>query len=129
MGMMRNKRVPIAVLIAGGMLLFALAGSASARPFGISVADGGLKYTPKTAHVKKGKKIKWTNEGNGTHTVTFYKKPSGSDIKSFSLNAGDSKKRKPDKKGVYKYRCVIGSHSSLNNGQCTGMCGKLKIHK
>jgi plastocyanin len=123
-----THRFSVVVVIAIALLSFALAGSAAARPFGIAVADGGLKYTPKTAHVKKGKKIKWTNRGSGTHTVTFYKKPNGSDIKSFSLSAGDSKKRKPDKKGVYKYRCLIGSHSSLNNGVCTGMCGKLKIH-
>jgi plastocyanin len=127
--MMRNKKVPIAVIVAAGLFFFALAGPASARPFGISVGDGGLKYSPKTAHVKKGKKIKWTNKGSGPHTVSFYKKPSGSDIKGFSLSAGSSKKREPDKKGVYKYRCLIGSHSSLSNGQCTGMCGKLKIHK
>jgi plastocyanin len=95
----------------------------------IDVADGGLKYSPKTAHVNKGKKIKWTNRAGGTHTVSFYKKPNGSGVSSMTLSGGESAKRKPKKTGTYKYRCLIGNHSSLSGGVCTGMCGKLKIHQ
>jgi plastocyanin len=126
--MKRRTRLSLLMAMSVVFLAVALAGSAGARPFLIDVADGGLKYSPKTAHVKKGKRIKWTNQGSGTHTVTFYKKPSGSDVKSFTLSAGSSKKRKPKKTGTYKYRCLIGSHSDLDGGQCSGMCGKLKIH-
>jgi plastocyanin len=118
----------VVMVLAAFLLVGLLAGPAAARPFLIDVADGGLKYSPKTARVSKGKKIKWTNQGSVTHTVTFYKKPSGSNLKGFSLSAGSSKKRTPDKTGKYKYRCLIGTHSNLNDGQCTGMCGKLKIH-
>jgi plastocyanin len=118
----------VVMVLAAFLLVGLLAGPAAARPFLIDVADGGLKYSPKTARVSKGKKIKWTNRGSVTHTVTFYKKPSGSNLKGFSLSAGSSKKRTPDETGTYKYRCLIGTHSNLNDGQCTGMCGKLKIH-
>jgi plastocyanin len=121
------RRVAILMVLAAALLALVVGGAGSA-PFQISVADGGLKYSPKTAHVTKGKAIKWTNEGSGTHTVSFYKKPSGSDISSITLGSGDSKKRKPDKTGTYKYRCMIANHSSVSDGQCTGMCGKLKIH-
>jgi plastocyanin len=123
-----RRRLSFLTVVSALLLTGALAGSAAARPFLIDVADGGLKYSPKTAHVKKGKKIKWTNQATGTHTVSFYKKPSGSDVKSFTLSAGASKKREADKTGTYKYRCLIASHSDLDGGQCTGMCGKLKIH-
>jgi plastocyanin len=124
----RRTRLSLVTALSAIFLVLAVAGSAGARPFLIDVADGGLKYSPKTAHVKKGKRIKWTNQGSGTHTVSFYKKPKRSGVSSLSLGAGESGKRKPKKTGTYKYRCLIGAHSSLTDGQCTGMCGKLKIH-
>jgi plastocyanin len=125
--MSSTRRLTIVTAGVAGLLAL-LVGLAMAAPFKISVADGGLKYSPKTAHVNKGKTVKWTNEGSTTHTVTFYKKPKGSGIKSFSLAEGDSKKRTLKKTGTYKYRCLIGNHSDLEDGKCTGMCGKIKVH-
>jgi plastocyanin len=72
--------------------------------------------------------VKWTNDGGVSHKVTFYKKPKGAKIKSFSLSPGDSKKRKATKVGVYKYRCTVPGHSTLSDGKCTGMCGKVRAH-
>ena len=118
--------VVIALAVCGATLL---SGPASAAPFLIDVADGSLSYSPKTAHVKKGKTIKWTNKGSGTHTVTFWKKPKKSGAKSFTLADGESKKRRLRKTGTYKYRCVIQAHSSVSDGKCSGMCGKVLIHK
>jgi plastocyanin len=108
------------------------AGAAAARPLLIDVADGSLSYSPKVAHVKKGKNgktVKWTNMGTGTHTVSFWKKPKHSGAKSFSLAEGASKKRTLKKAGTYKYRCKILAHSSLSNGHCSGMCGKIVVRK
>jgi plastocyanin len=101
---------------------------AALAAFKIDVAESGFSYSPKTAHVNKGRKVKWTNKGSQTHTVTFYKKPKGTTIKSFSLGVGESRKRTVKKVGVYKYRCLVATHSSLNDGKCSGMCGKVRAH-
>jgi len=63
-----------------------------------------------------------------SHKVSFYKKPKGAKVTSFSVAPGASKKRKITKAGVYKYRCTVASHSTLSNGKCTGMCGKVRGH-
>jgi plastocyanin len=105
----------------------AVKSGAALAPFKIAVAKSGLSYSPKAAAVKKGRKVKWTNQsGSATHTVTFYKKPKGAKTQGFTLGAGDSRTRKITKKGVYKYRCTILGHSSVSNGTCTGMCGKVR---
>jgi plastocyanin len=118
--------VVVAVAACGATLL---SGVASAAPYLVEVADGSLSYSPKTAHVKKGKVVKWTNKGSGPHTVTFWKKPKKSGVKSFTLADGASKKRRMRKTGTYKYRCVIQAHSSVSDGKCSGMCGKVLVHK
>jgi plastocyanin len=124
--MVNRTRVVVAVALAAAVVAGLLATGVVAAPFKVSVADGGFKFSPKTAHVLKGRKVKWTNKGNMTHTITFYKRPKGAKMSSFSLSPGASKKRKVTKTGVYKYRCMVATHSSLSNGKCTGMCGKIK---
>jgi plastocyanin len=126
--MSARLRLTIAIALAVGVAAV-FSGTASAAPYQIDVADGGLNYSPKTAHVKKGKRIKWTNKGTGPHTVTFWKKPKKSGAKSFTLAEDESKKRKLRKVGTYKYRCVIQAHSSVSDGRCSGMCGKVRIHR
>ena len=126
--MARGRLVVVAVALVVGLVSAMFATGVVAAPFKVTVGGDGFTYSPKTAHVNKGRRVKWTNAGSGTHTVTFYKKPKGAKIKSFSLNAGESKKRKITKAGVYKYRCMIATHSSLSNGKCTGMCGKVRGH-
>ena len=113
----------LAALVAGLAPL-----GAAAAPFRIKVGDGGFVYDPKTAHVPKGKTVEWENVASVSHTVTFYKKPQGASIKSFTLSPGDSKRRTVRKAGRYKYRCVVTGHSSLSDGQCTGMCGVVRAH-
>ena len=125
----KGRRVMVAVALVVGLVSAMFATGVVAAPFKVTVGGNGFTYSPKTAHVNKGRRVKWTNaSGSQAHTVTFYKKPKGAKIKSFSLSAGESKKRKITKVGVYKYRCMIATHSSLSNGKCTGMCGKVRGH-
>jgi plastocyanin len=123
MGKIRN--------LIGATVAAALLGApfgASAAPFLVKVADSGLSYEPKTAHVTKGRVVKWKNFGSSTHKVIFYKKPKGSGVRSFTLAPDEAKKRKMRKIGRYKYRCTVGNHSSLSDGQCSGMCGVVRAH-
>ena len=126
--MANRMRLVVAVALVAGLVTAAFATGVVAAPFKVSVADGGLKFSPKTAHVVKGRAVKWTNEGSASHKVNFYKKPKGAKVTSFSLAPGASKKRKVTKVGVYKYRCTVPTHSTLSNGKCTGMCGKVRAH-
>jgi plastocyanin len=126
--MVNRTRVVVAVVLAAAVVAGLFATGVVAAPFKVAVADGGFKYSPKTAHVNKGRNVKWTNEGSITHTVTFYKRPKGAKMSSFSLSPGAFKKRKVTKAGVYKYRCMVATHSSVSDGKCTGMCGKIRTH-
>jgi plastocyanin len=126
--MAHGTRVLIAVALVAGLVTAMFATGVVAAPFKVSVGGDGFTYSPKTAHVNKGRRVKWTNAGSVSHTVTFYKKPKGATIKSFSLNPDESKKRLVSKVGVYKYRCMVAGHSSLSDGKCTGMCGKVRAH-
>ncbi|HZA39775.1 MAG TPA: plastocyanin/azurin family copper-binding protein [Actinomycetota bacterium] len=126
--MAHRTRLVVAVALVAALVTALLATGVVAAPFKVSVGDGGFTYSPRTAHVNKGRRVKWTNEGTVSHTVTFYKKPKKARIGSFTLAAGESKKRKIRKAGVYKYRCTIPGHSTLEDGKCTGMCGKVRAH-
>jgi plastocyanin len=128
--MAHRTRLVVAVAIVAALVTALLATGVVGAPFRVSVSSskGALSYSPRTAHVNKGRKVKWTNEGTVSHTVTFHKKPKKARIGSFTLAAGESKKRKIRKAGVYKYRCTVPGHSTLKDGKCTGMCGKVRAH-
>jgi plastocyanin len=78
-------------------------------------------WTPTTVRISTGDVIKWRGV-SGTHTVTAY----GANW-SFNrdLSTGDVEDRKFRRAGTFKFRCMF--HSTLTNGQCSGMCGKVVV--
>ncbi|HVL65535.1 MAG TPA: plastocyanin/azurin family copper-binding protein [Actinomycetota bacterium] len=89
----------------------------------------GWAFSPKSKTVVKGTTVKWVGQSETIHQIGFYKKPAGVSMAGFSLSPGDSKKRTFKKKGVYKYRCTMPSHSTLSEDKktCVGMCGQIKV--
>lgn len=71
--------------------------------------------------VSRGARIMWKSVCS-THTVTSY---SSNWSKDTILSLGETTSRTFKSRGVFKFRCWF--HSTLSNGTCTGMCGRIKV--
>jgi plastocyanin len=81
----------------------------------------GYRWQPKAVTVAVGTKVVWTAV-MGSHTVTAYK---GKWTKSTTLPQGSTTSFTFKSAGVYKFRCRF--HSTLVNGVCSGMCGRVVV--
>jgi plastocyanin len=87
---------------------------------GVSTTSG-FKWQPRAVSVAKGTKVVWKSV-TGTHTVTSWK---GAWSKNTTIGQGAQTSFTFQKTGVFKFRCLF--HSSLVNGVCSGMCGKVVV--
>jgi plastocyanin len=116
------RRQLLALILAAG-----LTGGVAAQPAeAATVVKGvlttsGYRWKPHAVSVAKGAKVVW-KAVEGNHTVTAYK---GSWSKDTRINQGQSTSFTFKKTGVFKFRCRF--HSSLVNGVCSGMCGKVTV--
>ena len=78
-------------------------------------------WTPTTVRISTGDVIKWRGV-SGTHTVTAY---GGNWSFNKDLSTGDVEDRRFRRAGTFKFRCQF--HSTLTNGHCSGMCGKVVV--
>jgi plastocyanin len=102
--------------------VFAVAPAAnSAAVFKGRNTSSGYRWTPGTLDVASGTSVRWVAI-SGTHTVTRYK---GAWKKNKTISAGESTSHTFNSAGVYKFRCIF--HSTLSNGVCSGMCGKVVV--
>jgi plastocyanin len=78
-------------------------------------------WSPATIAISTGDAIKW-KAVVGTHSVTAY----GSNWRfNHDMLAGQSVHRIFRQTGTFRFRCTF--HSTLTNGQCSGMCGKVVV--
>lgn len=112
------RRPFLALALASGLVL-SFAGTAHAREI-VRATDN--QFRPARVAVSVGEKVIWRNTGNNPHTVTAY---GGNWRKNEPLAPGERTSRTFTLAGIYKYRCTI--HSSLDGGQCTGMCAKVTV--
>jgi plastocyanin len=78
-------------------------------------------WSPTTVRISRGDIIKW-RAVSGSHTVTAY---GGNWAFNKDLSTGDVEDRTFRRAGTFRFRCTI--HSTLANGQCSGMCGKVVV--
>jgi plastocyanin len=78
-------------------------------------------WSPTTVRISTGDTIKW-RAVSGSHTVTAY---GGNWAFNQQLSTGDIRHRIFRRAGTFRFRCTI--HSTLANGQCSGMCGKVVV--
>ena len=102
--------------------MFAMAPAANSAVVvkGVSTS-AGFRWKPKITDIAHGTKVTW-KAVTGTHTVTAYK---GAWSKNTTINAGQSTSFTFNSPGTYKFRCLF--HSTLVNGVCSGMCGKVVV--
>lgn len=116
------RRLKLLIPAIALVTLFAMAPAANSAVVikGVSTSSG-FRWRPKVTDISSGTKVTW-KAVSGSHTVTAYK---GSWSKNTSISQGQSTSFTFKKSGVYKFRCTI--HSTLSNGVCTGMCGKVVV--
>jgi plastocyanin len=78
-------------------------------------------WSPTTVVISTGDTIKW-KAVVGTHSVTAY---GGNWRFNHDMLAGQSVHRIFRQTGTFRFRCAF--HSTLTNGQCSGMCGKVVV--
>ena len=78
-------------------------------------------WSPTTVAISAGDTIK-RRSVIGTHSVTAY---GGNWRFSHDMLAGQSVHRIFPQAGTFRFRCTF--HSTLTNGQCSGMCGKVVV--
>ena len=112
------RRPFLALALVSGLVL-SFAGTAQAREV-VRATDN--QFRPARVSVSVGEKVLWRNTGNNAHTVTAY---GGNWSKNSTIFSGERTSRTFAETGVYKYRCTF--HSSLDGGQCNGMCGRVTV--
>jgi plastocyanin len=116
-------RRPLLALALSAVLI----GAVAAEPAQAAVVikgvhtTSGYKWKPHAVSVATGTKVVW-KAVNGTHTVTAWK---GKWSKSTTIAQGTQTSFTFKAAGVYKFRCLF--HSTLVNGVCSGMCGKVVV--
>lgn len=78
-------------------------------------------WSPTTVRISAGDRIRWKAVSN-SHTVTAY---GGGWHFDGSLASGQVLRHRFAHAGTFKFRCQF--HSSLVNGVCSGMCGKVVV--
>jgi plastocyanin len=113
------------VLLVGALVTTAGAASRAprtpARVTKIVKGIGAGHWSPKTTRIAPGGTIQWKAMSN-SHTVTAY---GGNWHFNHSLPLGSTVSHRFTQAGTYLFRCRI--HSSLVNGHCEGMCGKIEV--
>jgi plastocyanin len=126
-----GRREWVAVPLAAALGVVGLSGVAGGREVIRAVVDTedsdgdgwtSYEWAPQQVHtVTRGERVRWNDTTGLEHTIKFYKGPwKGREL---DLPANGSVSRIVRKRGIYRYRCTILPHSTLTDGQCTGMCG------
>jgi plastocyanin len=79
-------------------------------------------WSPKKVKIDSGSRVKWLAVNFDHHIVAY----GGNWTFNHQLPEGSSVSRKFAHAGTYLFRCTI--HSTLMNGHCEGMCGKVVAH-
>ena len=101
------------------VLVFAFAEPSNAAT--VRIRGRAQRWHPHSVSITKGTRVVW-RAVDTTHTVTAYR---GNWSKNTTIAAGDSTRFTFKSAGTYKFRCTI--HSSLSQGVCSGMCGKIVV--
>ena len=118
--MFRMVKWGLAVALVGGLTF---APAALGDTFRVKTTDNN-RWNPDFRHITRGDRIVWKNpeSRNRTHDVKAY----GNNWNKYEvLSPGEATRKRFRRNGTYKYRCTI--HSSLNNGDCNGMCGVIHV--
>jgi plastocyanin len=98
---------------------------AATRRFAASGSPGDFSWSPGIQRIERGDRIRWSNSLSGSHTVTAY---GGNWSMNETVQSGESVGKRFRRAGTFRFRCTVSGHSSLSeDGNCTGMCGRVRV--
>jgi plastocyanin len=117
-------------LTAASLLVIALIATAVASPHARHTPARATKtvkaisehWSPATVRISAGDTIEWKAISNAPHTVTAY---GGNWTFNKNLGQGGVQDHRFARAGTFLFRCRF--HSTLSNGHCSGMCGKVVV--
>jgi plastocyanin len=118
MGQRRSVARGVLSLVAVASMIL---GQATVAQAAERVRASGTSFRPARLKIEEGTRVVWKAIG-ATHTITAYR---GHWSKDVTLSAGETTRFRFTDSGRYKYRCTI--HSTLTDGVCSGMCGKIVV--
>ena len=121
---MTVRRIATSLVAVVALTLIATPAPADTARFKAAGSTGSFHWQPDFRHIAKGDKIVWKNPTSATHTVTAW---SGDWSMNKELPPGETLHKVFKKRGVYKFRCTQPGHSSVSNGECTGMCAEIHV--
>ena len=121
----------LVLAIAAGVILVPASSLADTKRFRAVGQTGSFRWEPMVRRIVKRDRIVWKNTTGTSHTVTAY---GGRWSKNTLLSPGERTARRFRRAGLYKFRCTINAgtpaaHSTLQNGRCSGMCGKVRVRR
>lgn len=123
---MPTRAAAIVVVVVATSLSFAgspsVADTSRIRAAGSS--SSGWRWDPTSRTISLHDRIVWKNPTGKRHTVTAY---GGGWSKSTSLDPGERTSKTFHSRGTFKFRCKVRGHSTINDGRCVGMCGKVVV--
>jgi plastocyanin len=118
---MSRRTVRVRVLVLPLAVALTLVAGAARAGVDAVIRNSGTTWDPTRTVVREGDTVKW-KVVSGLHTVTSY---GGGWSKDVELSAGESTRKTFNSAGLYKFRCRF--HSTLDDGVCSGMCGRVRV--
>ena len=122
------KRVALPLLVVV-VMTFSFVGTPSvadtSRIKAAGSSSSGWRWDPTSRTVSLHDKVVWKNPTGKRHTVTAY---GGNWSKKASLDPGERTSQIFHSRGTFKFRCMVRGHSTMNDGRCVGMCGKVVVN-
>ena len=120
---MRLAKLVMAVALAAAAVLV-VPGTSAGETSRIKAAGepGSFHWKPTSRTIDKGERIVWKNPTSARHSVTAYGNGWSKDA---VIGAGEKTGMKFRHTGTFLFRCKF--HSTLTDGNCGGMCGKVTV--
>lgn len=118
--------IAVTLVAALSVVLFASVSMGDTRRFRAQGCKEDPHWEPTVRRITKGDRIVWKNPTRCEHTVTAY---AGKWSKDTALAPGERTAKRFRRTGRYKFRCMTPGHSILQDGVCTGMCGKVRVRR
>ncbi len=116
----------LVVAITAGLILIPASSLADTKRFRAAGQPGSFRWEPTVRRIFRRDRIVWKNPTGTSHTVTAYR---GRWSKNTLLSPGERTSKRFRRAGLYKFRCTIPGHSSLQDGRCSGMCGRVRVRR
>ncbi len=118
------RRALVALCAAGSVAVFAAPSAGETTAVKAAGSNGGWIWSKAEVEIAKGDKVVWKNPTFVSHSVSFYK---GGITMHKRIDPGEKTSKVFKNAGSFYYRCKL--HSSVTDGTCTGMCGRVRVTK